>query len=190
MGFFSSIAKGAISKPGIMAGSTIAGGVAGYNSSDVGSSKIEGAAAGAMGGLAGSSFLFAGGLGATAKGVAKGLGHVSGISQMMNAASGERMNAFRSGTLAKTFTGANSTGRMMGSALKFTAKHPVAVGGAGVMAGAGAWAYSKDSENIDTRAFSDEGRERTQLSSRAVTNSNFQNSASGLVFGLHNRRHN
>lgn len=176
----------------MMAGGAVAGaGLAvargdNHDSTSLMRNIIGGGAAGAAVGL--------GVRGLFSKTALRGAGSFLGVNQARSAASGMRMAAWNKSPVGKIL----GTGRMgargaMGASaglLGFAARHPAMTMSAGILAG-GAIAMSPGYTTEDDQAarFDVSNKDIEQFDT-GFGRSSFANSASGLCFGLHSRRHN
>lgn len=124
----------------------------------------------------------------------RGAGHFLGINQTRAAKSGMHMAAFRgspltrlSGAGGRSAYGAAKTGLGI---LGFAAKHPALTLGTAIITG-GAYSQLGDftTEQDTSDRFSLENKDVEQYGNNSFASSSFANSASGLSFGLHSRRH-
>jgi len=84
---------------------------------------------------------------------------------------------------------AKTTGAMAGKAGRLAARNPGITVGGGILGATGVVMASEYGNNINNRKFDPGEREVMQVQRGSTDNSRFQNSASGITFGLHNRRH-
>lgn len=157
-----------------------------YNSTALMRNLISGAAVGAGAGL-----LARGLFTHTA---ARSAGRFLGINQVRGAASGARMAAWNRSPLGRLLgTSAGSARGIIGAGArvgKTLIKHPeLAFTGAVLAGGAYTLGGSFTTERELSSGFSTEGRDMQEVDSGAISRRNFQNSASGLSFGLSARRH-
>lgn len=171
---------------GALAGSALAAASGdNYSSTDLARNIIGGAVAGGAVGL-GARALFS-------RTAARGASRFMGISQARAAASGTRMAAWGRSPLGGLLgTGARGTRGALGAGaglLGFAARHPgVVIGGAIVAGGAMAMSTNFTTEQDTSDRFTTVDKD-VQRMDTGMTGRQFANSASGLCFGLHSRRH-
>lgn len=157
-----------------------------YSSTDLMRNILGGAAVGGLAGL-GARALFS-------RTAARGAGRFLGISQVRRASSGMKLAAWNRSPAGRLLgTGRTSAaGAVGGSArlLGFAARHPGLVIGGGIMtAGALSIAGNLTTEEDTNERLNPMNRDADQPSNQSFTSSAFANSAAGLSFALHQKRH-
>lgn len=159
-----------------------------YSSTDLMRNIIGGAAAGGLAGLSARALF--------SHTAARGAGRFLGISQARRASSGMKLAAWKGSPVGKLLgTGRTSAAGAVGGSAKllgFAGRHPGLVIGGGIMtAGALSIAGNLTTEEDTNERLNPMNRDldADEQSNQSFTSSAFANSASGLSFALHNRRH-